>query len=345
MRSALARRGHRAAPPHGPFAGWSRWTRSRRRQDRHRRGLRQADDLLVRHVRAGQQAALRRRDDGQPGRHRRPALGGRRSREIYKTLFGVRARHGRPGRGAAARRAPVPTALPTLVARRTAPSCPPEAGAGRRPGPASPPGLPAPDVLADRRDAGGPADERRLPARRPYTVPPARRGCPAARTATRSCAGSTGRCCSRSSAAARIGALLVWSATRQAAPRAPAATRTAPARSTCSTSRIGAGARRSARRRSTTACCAAYAPVAVRALAASACSPCSRPLGVDDQRLALVDRAAGGGFSLQPSEFAKVALVVGMAMLLARDARRRGHRRATVDVVLRARPAPPCRSA
>ena len=39
-------------------------------QDRHRRGLRQADDVVVRVVRAGEQAAVRRGDDGQPGRHR-----------------------------------------------------------------------------------------------------------------------------------------------------------------------------------------------------------------------------------------------------------------------------------
>ena len=46
-----------------------------RGQDRHRRGLRQADDVVVRVLRAGEQAAVRRGDDGQPGRHRLRRLG------------------------------------------------------------------------------------------------------------------------------------------------------------------------------------------------------------------------------------------------------------------------------
>ncbi len=56
---------------YGPFfrAGFPLVEAAGRLQDRHRRGLRQAADLLVRDVRPGEQAAVRRRDDGQPGRH------------------------------------------------------------------------------------------------------------------------------------------------------------------------------------------------------------------------------------------------------------------------------------
>ena len=50
------------------------------------------------------------------------------------------------------------------------------------------------------------------------------------------------------------------------------------------------------------------------------------------------------GFSIQPSELAKVALVVGLAMLLVGEARRRGHARATSTWCSGSR-SPPYRSA
>ena len=57
-----------------------------RQQDRHRRGARQAVDVVVRLVRAGRQAAVRRRHDDQPGRHRQRRLRPGRRRDLQGAL-------------------------------------------------------------------------------------------------------------------------------------------------------------------------------------------------------------------------------------------------------------------
>ena len=123
----------------------------------------------------------------------------------------------------------------------------------------------------------------------PYTVPPARRGCPAAAPRRRRCAGSTGRCCSRCSGCARSAAR--WSGPRPARPRS---SRRRPARrssrSTCLNIAIGlvlgAGG------------LGVRLPDAAR-LRAGALPALDRragrgalAAGLHDQRLALVDRAA-----------------------------------------------------
>ena len=95
------------------------------------RGLRQADDVVVRLLRAGRQAAVRRGDDGQPGRHRRRGTSGPSVGRDLRDAVRRQGQHGRPRKGSPRRRTgSPPTALPT--SGRTAPSSPPE-GAGRPP--------------------------------------------------------------------------------------------------------------------------------------------------------------------------------------------------------------------
>ena len=180
---------------------------------------------------------------------------------------------------------------------------------------------------------------RRLPAplRRPE-----RRGWPRTRcTATRRCAGSTGRCCSRSRRSASSASR--WSGRRPGRRRStPAATRTASSSGTS----LNTGDRPGARRRRASVfdyrMLRAYAPILY---VASHRRPGrgADAARLDHQRRALLDRA-GGGFSVQPSEFAKVALVVGHGDAARGEARRRGRARATRRPA-RARCSPPCRMA
>ena len=279
-----AARAARASPSAAPATGRSsgpasRWTSPGRRQDRHRRGLRQADDLVVRHLRAGEQAAVRRRDDGQPGRHRLGHLRAVGRRDLQDAV-----RHQGPARSTWPRPSP-PGGHPTdarcrvvrpdgtvVSARR------PRRPAADRVPVVTAPDLPAPDLLAvpaGRRRAG---DERRLPPRalhrrrRPGAAP----GCCTATRRVRRLDWTLLLAVARPVRV--IGGALVWSATRQAALDAGGDPHGVPARSTASTSASGW-------------CSAwwpsvfdyrmlrAYAPVRLRAVDRAAWSRCSSPLG------------------------------------------------------------------
>ena len=310
----------------GPFfrAGVPADEGAGRLQDRHRRGLRQADDVVVRVLRAGRQAAVRRRDDGVPGRHRLGHLRARRwprSTRRCSASAGRRSTWPRRSRPAATRRPRCPRSGPT------APSCSRSAGAqpaaGCRPSAAR----------TGRRGRG-----RGVGYAGAYTVPPPRRGSRLLRRDSR-CAGSTGRCCSPCSRCARSGPR--WSGRRPGRRRStPAPTRRRSSRGTCSTSRIGLVLGvvaslfdyRMLR---------AYAPV-VYVLSIVGLVAVLSPLGSTINGVALLDRAAGRLLG------AAVGVREGRAGRGHGDAARR--RSATredaprdVDVVLGARRSPPCR--
>ena len=129
-------------------------------EDRHGRGLRQADHVVVRLLRARGEAAVRRGDDGLPGRHRLRASPDPRSPSSTRPSSASAGRASTsPGR---CRREGTPRPSCRACAP-TAPWCSPRAADRPR---ASPTCRAAPSLHAARTGtsaAGGVGDERRLP--------------------------------------------------------------------------------------------------------------------------------------------------------------------------------------
>ena len=175
----------------------------------------------------------------------------------------------------------------------------------------------------------------------PYTVPPERRSARLLHRDSAAAAASTGRCCSPCSALSRSAALLVWSATRQAALDAGGDPHGVP-QAAPAQHRHRAGARRRSRRCSTTGCCAPTRR-------SSTCCP-SRAWSRCCRRWARPSTARTPGSCCRPASRCsrrssrRSRWSSGMAMLLRRSATPRTTPR-DVDVVLGARRSPPCRSA
>ena len=230
------------------------------RQDRHRRGLRQAGDVLVLLVRAVQQPAVRGLGRGQPGRHGRHARRRRSCGTSTRRSSGCRATRSCRSKAALPGGKP-PAALPTIRPDGTIVT--PE-------GPvASTQGLPDPRAKATAVSA------LRLDST------PARAG--PASTAASGC-GWTGGCWSPRSALSLIGALLVWSATRRVEGDALLIRHLV----NLGIGMLLGGAVALVDYRGLRA----YSPVLYVAVDRRAGGG-ALPAGLDDQRLALLDRAAG----------------------------------------------------
>ena len=142
-------------------------------------------------------------------------------------------------------------------------------------------------------------------------------------------------------ALALIGAVLVWAATRDAERAAGSNPNGYLYRHLVNIAiAAGADARRLAARRA--ACCAASARSSTSP-ACSGCCSCSSSASTINGAHAWI--RLGGGFEMQPSEFMKLGLVVGMAVLFAQRGRDRGDRAADDDATCCWRSAwSPCRS-